>query len=612
MRILRCVFSLEGMVMKIQRKTAVIATGWLWGKRGVLVLVLLASGISGGLGLHASERPLFDMEAITGEPLDGKVLESSKEDGIVLEKIEFTSRLVDGKPERVQGVFAYPEGGKNLPAIFWSMGGMAPANKFFPSIYAKKGYACLAITLPHKIRASRARFDADHPEKGNFTLLARDQLRGITYLSQRPEVNADKMGVGGASYGGVFATLLAGIDPRLKAGWSFFGGGNHALGSNLPQFTKLQSLEEVEIWNRTVDGAFRHKTRSIPFLWAVAFNDNWFSFPAVIQTYKDAIDPDKRLVIMPRWRHGFPENVDQELADFPDTVLTKTRAPYNHPGALEFANESGRPVFRFQWTGENPVKSAELIVSYGEDTRWFGWLHRACFIFPAAIQGKSASAVLPIPSKNLPLIAWANITDDRDVVTSTLPVVLTAKDLAPFPADPELKLNCFYDEDFGPEAVKFYTMSSQFPHVVADTAEKQAGAQSLRVEAPPDPAKPHTLKIDLFHSVPRLAHHFSVWVKAAEPMNLTVALTPVRPANWDSAVVAEFVSKDPRLAPFLPSWKEKPKPIEATRKVGPEWQKITLDVPAPDTAVEGYVLTIGSDARAPFWVDTLRMEPVWP
>jgi hypothetical protein len=29
---------------------------------------------------------------------------------------------VNGAPERIQGIFAFPEGGMKLPGVFWSMG----------------------------------------------------------------------------------------------------------------------------------------------------------------------------------------------------------------------------------------------------------------------------------------------------------------------------------------------------------------------------------------------------------------------------------------------------------------------------------------------------------
>ncbi|HRJ72845.1 MAG TPA: hypothetical protein PLS03_11520, partial [Terrimicrobiaceae bacterium] len=302
------------------------------------------------------------------------------------------------------------------------------------------------------------------------------------------------------------------------------------------------------------------------------------------------------------------------IVDFPDTVMTKRRVPYNNPGPLRFANENGKPVFRFAWTGENAIKTAELIVSYGEYTPWLGWRHRASFVFPAVMEGQSASAVLPLPSRTLPLVAWANITDEKDVVTSTIPVVLEAKDLAPFAADPTLKLNAFVDGDFGPFGVEFYKKSGYLTNASGDPAHKHAGAQSLRIDSSDDPKIGRGAKLALFHSVPGLAHRFSVWVRADEPEEISVTLTPVRPPKWDSAAVAEIVAKDPRLAPMLPLWKKKPEPIRAAVQAGPEWKEITIDLPLTGEPVEGYAFAVAGDPakKTPFWIDSLTMEPVWP
>src|SRR5436190_1717180 len=83
--------------------------------------------------------------------------------------------------------------------------------------------------------------DAKDPKNANLTRLAVDQMRGITYLTTRAEVDKDRIGVGGSSYGGFFATLIAGADPRVKAGMSYFAAGNQRLGTNLPGFTTMKS-----------------------------------------------------------------------------------------------------------------------------------------------------------------------------------------------------------------------------------------------------------------------------------------------------------------------------------------------------------------------------------
>lgn len=582
-------------------------------------LVALAVPLANAAPPAPADDPVFDMPAIMGDPTEVKILSAETTNGVVFQTLEFTTRLTNGSPERIQGLYAFPEGGRNLPGVFWSMGGMAAASRMFPGILASNGYACLAITLPHKLRNSfRTAFDAKNPKSANMSLLARDQLRGITVLSQRPEVDPNRLAVAGASYGGVFATLLAGADPRIKAGFSFFGAGHHDRGTSLPQFLKMETPDDVGVWNRTFDPAFRLKQRNIPFMWGVAFNDHWFLFPAVAQTYLETAGTDKRLVIMPYWQHGFPAQIDETLLHFLDTtpVSAHPRPAYNAPGPVEVREVNGKAVASFSWTGQNPAAKAELIVSYGENTPWLGWPKRAAFVFPAAIEGNRATAQLPIPSRQLPLIVWGNLTDTNQVTVSTPPLTLSAETLSGLPVVSNLELNCFIDGNLGEEAVSFCRQSGE---PLAGELEKDAacsGGQAFRVGSPESgqtTGKVFTI-LEHFQNVPGLAHRLTVRLKAERPANLSVTLTPVRPHAWGSAVVKQLVAKDPRLAPLLPRWADAAEPIAVTSAVGTAWQDVTLAVPKPTAPVDGYKLEIAEkpESRTTFWIDSLLMQPVWP
>jgi len=174
------------------------------------------------------EEPLFDWKRILEDPLEAKVLKSSEAEGIVVEQIEYASQVKDGNTERVGGILAYPKGGTKLPAVFWSQPGMYDAGEHFPKVFAKKGYICLNITLPHAWRNSFAPFDVKNPKMGNLTRLAIDQLRAITYLAQRPETDPDRIGIGGSSYGGFFATLIAARIPGSRRASASSGQGTRS------------------------------------------------------------------------------------------------------------------------------------------------------------------------------------------------------------------------------------------------------------------------------------------------------------------------------------------------------------------------------------------------
>lgn len=563
---------------------------------------LLAAILAALPALHAGPvDPLFDFDAIANEPLDAVTLSTTESDGIVIERFEFTSATRTGAPDRVSGILAYPKGAARLPAVFWSQAGMSAANDYFPKVFAKKGYACLNITLPHPIRNSQAPFDTRNPREANLTRLAIDQMRAITYLASRPEADPDRIGIGGSSYGGFFASLIAGADPRIKAGFAFFAGGRHDLGTNLPQFTGMKTADDVEIWLATIDPAWRLARHPVPFLWAASANDNWFHLPAVAATFEQAAG-DCRLAIMPRWQHGFPEHVDAQLVDWLDIWLAGTRTPYNKPGALRVYQEDGRLMASWDWTGDNPVAKAELVVSYGPVRPWHGWVQRHHEAYPARIEGSTATADVPVPRTDLELYVYGNITDANGVVMSTLPLAVNPAALgvaAPAPMSP---VNCFPIGGFEPEDITFLKMHG-FPAGTPDSARPHAGTQSLRF----DPGT--KLRLQLWH-VPSRNHRLSLHASGDAGAALHVKVDGLPPQNWKSSAVdllRRRANPHPDALPTdLPAFT-----LAATP--APSWTPLALPCPLDERPVEGYTLTLSvpADAPGPVWVDTIRFEPDW-
>lgn len=570
----------------------------------VLVLGVLSCLLTGPAGAAETlpfEEPLFDWKHILNDPLDAKVLKSTEAEGLVVEEIEYTSQVKDGKPERIFGILAYPKGGKNLPAVFWGQPGMYDAGDYFPKVFARKGYICFNITAPHSIRNSFGTFDAKEPRNANLTRLAIDHLRAITYLAQRPETDKARMGVGGSSYGGFFATLIAGADPRIKAGFSFYGAGRQKLGTNLPQFNGMANQDEAATWDTTIDPAWRLTKRNVPFLWCLPANDHWFHLPAGVKTYEQSIG-EKRLAIVPYWQHAFPENVDQMLIDWLDTCLTRTRKPYNQPSALEVKNEEGKLIGRWSWTGENPVKKAELVVCYGPALPWHGWVQRHHEVLPAAIEGDKASAVITVPKKDIEMYVYGNITDDKAVLISTLPVTVSPSALGIKKVDPKLVVNCYPIGGFEPDDMVFMDRSG-FPHGAADTAEKHGGAQSMRIDAKPG------VTVTLWN-IPGQGHTLKLWLKAKDKATVDVAVAGIPPQNWKSALVDQL-RRGVEPAPMTVSSNMPQFGVQA--QVVNQWQAITVDCPYDGHPVEGYTLALipVKDSPLPVWVDDVRFEPVW-
>ncbi len=146
--------------------------------------------------------------------------------------------------------------------------------------------------------------------------------RAITWVSAQPEVDATRIGATGASYGGIFSSLLAAIDPRIKAvaptvyaaGFDIGETGYNNLSSK--RFTPEQAAE----WKSRFDSEvlLAARTKPLPILYSVATNDSAFTIPKAARHYAALPEP-KQILIAPNQGHGFwnfPQTIrffDREL-----------------------------------------------------------------------------------------------------------------------------------------------------------------------------------------------------------------------------------------------------------------------------------------------------------
>ena len=579
--------------------------------RTTLALSVLAILPHLGYTADLSADPVFDLRAITSDPLDAKALKRESVDGVVVEHVEFTSDTgPDGKPIRTFGILAYPEGKTAVPGIVWGQSGMADAMDWAPKIFAQKGYACISITLPKEEWGVRGKFDTDDPRTGNLVKFAVTHMRSVTYLASRKEVDPDRIGIGGSSYGGLFATLVAGADPRIKAGMSFFGGGNLRLGTNIPQFNKLEALSEVEIFSRTGDGGWRHARIDVPFLWCAAANDRWFHLPAVVKTYEQSKSAGSRLCILPHWGHGFPPNIDQQLFDWFDIHLGKTRQPYNRPGAIELTVSKGKLYGKWSWTGTNEVKEAHVVVSYGRAIPWCGWVHRYHHPIPANIDLNTAKAEIPVPDPGMDIYVFGNILDSKGVLISTLPITATPSELGIKKRTGRPDMNCYPFGDFEEDDAK-YLKSNAIAFGKPDTSEKKSGEQSIRMEPPKKQGGRHPKALMKLLNLYESDHKLTVWLKASEKTTVNVAVRGVPPQNWNMPAVKAIVDSMKNMPEWSP---EQAAPsFTSAVTVGRKWKKYSIDCPFTGTPVEGYDLQIqqAKDGTATWWIDDVVFSPIW-
>ena len=193
--------------------------------------------------------------------MNARTLKKTEKDGIVTEEVMFHSEKDGDKNVEIFAFFSYPKGAKKLPAFIWNQGGLDQATTYWTTFGAKRGYATLCIDFPLPGYRSSGGYPinsglelGDDPKKAPIYHGAVALLRAVSFLESRAEVDKDKIGMAGSSWGGFYTTLMVGVDPRLKVGSSMFGCGGLQLGN---------TWWDGRGWDKKRDDKFRERWRTL-------------------------------------------------------------------------------------------------------------------------------------------------------------------------------------------------------------------------------------------------------------------------------------------------------------------------------------------------------------
>jgi len=180
-------------------------------------------------------------------PLDVKIGTSEDRGAYTLHQFSFQGSNKSGK--RYNALLAVPKGQGPFPAMLClhGHGGSAEATFDRKTIYhgfadqfARGGYVVLAPSFPHRKYAANTLWDL---------------MRAVDLLVARPEVDRERIGVGGLSMGGEWTMWLAACDLRLKvavvSGWMCTTEGVFSVPNcacwELPGFVELMDVCEVHL-----------------------------------------------------------------------------------------------------------------------------------------------------------------------------------------------------------------------------------------------------------------------------------------------------------------------------------------------------------------------------
>jgi hypothetical protein len=232
-------------------------------------------------------------------------------------------------------------------------------------------------------------------------------LRGHSLLRSLPDVDPDRIGITGISWGGYLTCIVAGIDPRLKVAVPVYGCG--FLGDNSVWTDKsLASMTPAAraLWLKLFDPSQYLGGVRCPILFLNGTSD--FAYP--LDSYRKSY----RLVPT-RWRHvsvviNLPHGhiwTFGEVDAFVDHVLQRG-PPLPRLGAPV---ADGKRLLA-QLEQDLPLKGAGLCYT----TNSGPWQKRQWLTAPARADGRRVSAELPSVR---PLVAYLAITNQAGLRTSS-------------------------------------------------------------------------------------------------------------------------------------------------------------------------------------------------
>lgn len=339
----------------------------------------------------------------------------------LVQSLYYEGEPFKGQPTRVFAYYGRPEGTGPFPAMVLVHGGGGKAFSAWAEHWAKRGYCAIAMDLAGNGPAGRlpdggpdqgdvAKFrdftDADAKDMWTYHAVAA-VLRGHSLLASRPEVDKNRIGVTGISWGGYLTCIVAGIDDRLKVAVPVYGCG--FLHENSvwlePRISKM-TPEHRDRWVSHWDPSRYLASVSCPILFLNGSNDFAYPMDSYKKCYQLVAERLRKVSVKIKLPHGHIWTFG-EVDQFVDSHL-KGGQPLATLDAMRLSGES----VRTKVTATVPVTKAEFHFTTDSGP----WQKRNWQTVPAELKDGVVTAPLPA---GRPLVCYLSVTDSRGVAVST-------------------------------------------------------------------------------------------------------------------------------------------------------------------------------------------------
>ena len=414
-----------------------------------LITLLPCAGLMQAAEVPGSVAELWADFDPRKDALETEVIREWQDGGAVYRHVRYFIGSFKGRPARMAAIYGFPAGAKEkLPAVMHIHGGGQRASLSEVKLLVQRGYAALSVNWggdgdgqppfnsmegaqpgdpntdwgavdPTQLNVQgyssklpgpkQLHEDREHPQNNNWYLLTLGCRRGLTFLEQQPEVDAQRLGVHGFSMGGNLTMYVAGSDARVKAAVPAVGGQGwrwepHAFPGGSVQQDRIQG--DVEVFRRTLSFESYAPLIRCPVLHRSGTNDFHGWMDDVYRTNALIKDQPTRYSWSPHLNHRLIPEVAVAMPLWFDHYLKGGPALPETP-ASELVLETTDHVPQFRVTPDAkslPVARVEIYYSIDPDPRARFW--RSATVEQS---GATYTAALPLHTLDLPLFAFANV-----------------------------------------------------------------------------------------------------------------------------------------------------------------------------------------------------------
>jgi len=371
---------------------------------------------------ESTARFPWDTNALYAAP-KWTALERPKTDAI--KAIFFVGPAFHGKPTRVFAWLGMPKvkPGEKVPAMVLIHGGGRTAFEEWVRLWVGRGYAAIAMDTCGQVPVGNyGQYVRDEqggpPGWGGFGQMSEpredhwtyhavaDVLLAHSLIRSLPEVDPERTGVTGISWGGYLTCIVAGVDRRFKLAVPVYGCGFYRDTVFEGEFKKI-SQADAKLWMALWDPSVYLPDAKMPFLWVTGSNDFAYTMNALRMSCRLPKGPRSLCIRlrMPHAHGGAGEN-PEEIRAFADSIL---KGGVDLP-VITGSGREGTNAWA-TYTAKIPVAKAEL--NYTKDSG--RWQDRNWEAIAAKLTDGRVAAGVPEGTR----VYYFNLFDERDCVAST-------------------------------------------------------------------------------------------------------------------------------------------------------------------------------------------------